>query len=155
MQTFLVHNRAPGRLLADLGWRAFLGFEILVGGMIVSALLHTLVLGVLAGRLLLDGPAGLIPRDALDWLSFSALAIGYGGTFAIVVSGLIRQRAFHLLPLQLLLPIYWIFHAIAAMSAARDLVMRPLVWDKTTHGVTRIAREHAPNGKPQLRPRTG
>lgn len=155
MQTFLVHNREPGRLLGDLGWRAFLGFEILVGGMIISALLHTLVLGMLAGRLLQYGPAGLIPQNALDWLSLGALVIGYGGTFAIVASGLVRQRAVHLLPLQLLLPVYWIFHAVAALGATRDLVMKPLVWDKTAHGVTRMARREMPRGRPQLRPRIG
>ncbi len=36
MQTFIVHNRDPRRLLRDLGWRGFLGFEILVGSLILS-----------------------------------------------------------------------------------------------------------------------
>ncbi len=155
MQTFLVHNRAPGQLLRDLGWRAFLGFEVLVGGMIVSALLHTLVLVMLGARLALEGPASLVPHSVFDWLGTTAMVTGYGGTFAIVASGLIRQRAYGLLAMQLLLPVYWVFHAIAALWAVHDLVRWPLVWLKTMHGVTRMAREHAPQGTLRLRPRIG
>src|SRR5690606_9279280 len=69
MQTFCVHNQAPRALLRELGWRGFLGFQVLVGGMILSSLLHTIFLGMLLGRLLLDGVDGLLPRDVWDWFA--------------------------------------------------------------------------------------
>ena len=58
MQTFIVHNRAPGLFLHDVGWRAFVGFEVLVGGMILTSLLHTALLLSLFWRLMADGRPG-------------------------------------------------------------------------------------------------
>ena len=156
MQTFIVHNRAPGLFLHDIGWRGFLGFQVLVGGMIVTSLLHTALIGSLLVRLVLEGWIGLAPRDVWDWLSFAILVSGYGGAFAVQVSGLLHQRAATLLPLQLLLPVYWILHSVASVFAAVELIRKPVYWAKTTHGATRLSRGAAPVGaEASLRPRTG
>ena len=40
MQTYLVHMRQPRRLWHELGARRFIGFQVLMGGMILSALVH-------------------------------------------------------------------------------------------------------------------
>ncbi len=48
MQTYLVHMRAPSRLMRELGVRRFLGFQVLIGGPILSALVHPWIY-VLAG----------------------------------------------------------------------------------------------------------
>jgi cellulose synthase/poly-beta-1,6-N-acetylglucosamine synthase-like glycosyltransferase len=143
MLTFIVHNRRPQRLLADLGWRGFLAFQALVGGMIVAALLHTVFAGALLGRLIFEGLDGFVPGDMWDWASAGILCIGYGGAFAVVTSGLAHQGAMHLLPMQLLLPAYWVLHSIATLNAAVELFRRPSHWSKTTHGVTRQARRRA------------
>jgi len=140
MQTYIVHNRAPLLLLDDIGWRAFLGFQVLVGGMILAALLHTVFIGALVGRLLLDGVVGLVPHDIWDVCAVIILATGYGGAYAVALSGLAHQRAWHLMPMQVLLPVYWILHSIAALQAARELITHPVHWAKTTHGVTRVSR---------------
>lgn len=156
MQTYLVHSLRPRKLLADLGWKAFLGFHLLVGGMILSSLLHTVFLGTMLGRLAFDGVVGLVPQDVWDWFAVGILAAGYGGAGAVVFSGLIHLRAWHLMPMQVLLPIYWILHSIAALFAARELITAPTSWSKTTHGVTRITRGGgAFAGDAVLRPRTG
>ncbi|RYE09614.1 MAG: glycosyltransferase [Hyphomicrobiales bacterium] len=155
MQTFIVHNRAPLLFLRDIGWRGFLGFQVLVGGMILSSLLHTLFIGVLLARLMTEGAIGLVPQDWLDWFAVGILATGYGGAFAVVLSGLIHQRAYHLIPAQTVLPFYWILHSIAAIYAARELITRPMHWAKTRHGVTRVTRGGATAGVARLRPRTG
>jgi hypothetical protein len=157
MQTFIVHNRRPGRLLRDLGWRAFIGFEVLVGGMIVSSLLHTIFLVSLAARLAHEGVIAFAPRDAWDWFAVGILAAGYAGAFAVQISGLVRQRAWRLLPIQLALPLYWLLHSLATVLAVYDLVRRPNHWAKTTHGVTRVSRQAgaAAGGERSLRPRTG
>jgi cellulose synthase/poly-beta-1,6-N-acetylglucosamine synthase-like glycosyltransferase len=156
MQTFIVHNRAPGLFLKDIGWRGWLGFEVLVGGMIVTSLLHTALVASILVRLAIEGTAGLVPRDLWDWLSLAILVSGYAGAFAIQVSGLIHQRAYALLPMQVMLPAYWFLHSFASLRAAYELIVRPVYWAKTTHGVTRLARGTAvPAGKPSLRPRTG
>jgi len=155
MQTFIVHNRAPGLFLSDIGWRGFLGFQVLVGGMILASLLHTAFVASLLLRLALEGVVGLVPRDIWDWFSVAILTVGYGGTFTVVVSGLLRQKAAHLLPMQLLLPVYWILHSVAAVIAAVELIRKPIYWAKTTHGVTRLTRGAARSATAELTPRTG
>ena len=143
MQTFIVHNRAPRLFLGEVGWKAFLGFQILVGGMILTSLLHTVFIVSLLVRLWLDGVVGLVPKDLWDWLSAGILLSGYGGAFAIQISGLMHQRQYHLLPIQLALPAYWFLHSIAAICAAWELIVAPSYWAKTEHGVTRLTRTQA------------
>lgn len=140
MQTYLVHNLKPIALLHDMGWKAFAGFQVLVGGMILSSLLHTVFLAGVLLRFVLAGPGGFTPVDVWDWVSIAVLAIGYGGALAIVFSGLWHLRAWRLFGAQALLPLYWLLHSIAAMRAAVELVERPSYWAKTTHGVTRKVR---------------
>ena len=73
------------------------------------------------------------------------------------MSGLWHQRAWSLLPQQLLLPAYWLLHTLAAVRAVHELIVDPMHWAKTTHGVTRLSRGRATGneGDPVLTPRTG
>ena len=58
--------------------------------------------------------------------------------------------------LVVLVPLYWVLHSIAALLAARELIVTPTSWAKTTHGVTRMARTGAiQRGAEALRPRIG
>jgi hypothetical protein len=154
-QTYCVHALTPRRLLDELGWKAFLGFHVLVGGMILTSLLHTVFSGMMLGRLIFDGAAGLVPQDGWDWFAVGILATGYGGAWAIVFSGLAHLRAWHLMPMQLLVPAYWLLHSIATLYAVVELVTKPLHWAKTTHGLTRVTRTGFRRGAEALRPRTG
>jgi hypothetical protein len=115
-----------------------------------------LFLGTLLGRLLFDGVVGLMPQDVWDWFAVGILAAGYGGALAVVFSGLAHLRAWHLMPMQLLVPVYWMLHSIATLYAVVELVTKPMHWAKTTHGVTRVARSGArPRAAEALRPRIG
>jgi hypothetical protein len=69
----------------------------------------------------------------------------------------VHQRAWRLLPVQVLLPAYWLLHTWAALRAARELIFKPAYWAKTTHGVTRVSREGTAPAAPApvLTPRTG
>ncbi len=154
MQTYCVHAMTPGSLLRDLGWKSFLGFHLTVGGMIMSSLLHTVFLGTVLGRLLFDGVVGLIPLDIWDWLTVAILVTGYGGALTVVMSGLVHLRAWRLMPAQHLVPAYWVLHSIATLFAARELIIAPTAWSKTTHGVTRMARMGA-TAADLAKPRTG
>jgi len=137
MQTFIVHNRQPRLFLEDIGWRGFLGFQIYVGSMILSAPLHC---GFLAALLLRQFLPGEAPLDMWDLLGSIIVVIGYGGPAALVVAGLVRLDEERLLPAQLLLPLYWVLHSVAALLALRELLTRPYFWAKTTHGKSRMAR---------------
>jgi hypothetical protein len=145
MQTYVVHSLDPAALLRDLGWRVFMGFHVLIGGMILTALLHTVFLGVVLAELVVEGPDGFVPHDWGDWISILVLLAGYGGAGAIVVSGLLHIRAPQLVWGQLLLPVYWLLHSIAAIRAVYELVEKPTYWAKTAHGLSR-----QPRGEPLL-----
>jgi glycosyltransferase XagB len=140
IQTYLVHGLDSRRLVRDIGWRAFFGFHVLVGGMILTALLHTVFAGLVVARLIAEGPAGFIPSDMWDWVNVAVLALGYGGAATLALSGLVHLRAWHLAPVQLLLPFYWLLHSIAALRAVYEFNERPFYWAKTAHGLTRKAR---------------
>jgi cellulose synthase/poly-beta-1,6-N-acetylglucosamine synthase-like glycosyltransferase len=143
MQTFIVHNRNAGLFLADIGWRNFVFFEIYVGGMILSSLLHTVFVVSLIVRGLVFGlwPGTTTPVE-IAYLAI--LVFGYLGTVVLVIAGLVRRQCWELIPLQAALPFYWALHSIAAMRAAHQLIFRPYFWGKTTHGRTRRARTFAP-----------
>jgi hypothetical protein len=139
MQTLLVHNREAFACLGDLGWKAFLAFEIYVGSMIVSALLHTVFVLSLLFSLLVTGLR--FPDTVWGWCNAAILVVGYSGAFAIVIAGLRRIGAERkVLLYQLALPLYWILHTIAAARAAYELFARPHYWAKTAHGRTKVAR---------------
>ena len=138
MQTFIVHNRNLRSFIGDIGWRNFLFFEIHVGGLILTSLLHTAFLAVLVVLLALGHWPNF--EDGWDAASLLLLVVGYGSSFSLALAGLLRRGQWRLLPYQLLLPFYWVLHSIAALRAARELLTRPYFWGKTTHGRTRRAR---------------
>jgi cellulose synthase/poly-beta-1,6-N-acetylglucosamine synthase-like glycosyltransferase len=138
MQTFIVHTRHPLVFIGDIGWRGFLAFELYVGSLIVSALLHTVFLVTAVARF------GLLPQggrlDLWGVLYMLMLVVGYGGAVALVVAGLIRLQRPRLLILQLTLPLYWVLHSAATLRAAHELLTRPFFWAKTEHGKARRRR---------------
>jgi cellulose synthase/poly-beta-1,6-N-acetylglucosamine synthase-like glycosyltransferase len=152
MQTFIVHNRKPRALLADLGWRCLVGFEVLVLGQIVAPLLHlgfmiALATAALTGHLRLDVP------DIWAIVYGAVLLMGYGTTFLMTLLGLRRRQRMRWWGAQLFLPIYWLLMAVATVRAALELIHQPFYWFKSPHrpeGPVRAQREIVP--KPGIRP---
>lgn len=119
-------------------WRGFLGFQIYVGSMILSAPLHCAFIIGLGVRLLMPGDW---PLDLWDLFGAAIIIVGYGGPAALVVAGLVRLDEGRLLPVQLLLPLYWVLHSVAAIRAVWELLTRPYFWAKTEHGRSRLRRQ--------------
>jgi cellulose synthase/poly-beta-1,6-N-acetylglucosamine synthase-like glycosyltransferase len=140
MQTFLVHNRRPAMLLNDLGWRGFIAFEIYLGSLILSPVLHTVFLAGILLRLAISGTLPFTPLTPRTGLELTVMVIGYGAAFAVTTAGLIRLGQQRLLWLQALLPLYWVLHSVATIRAGHELMTRPHYWAKTTHGVSRERR---------------
>lgn len=134
MQTFIVHNRDPGRLVAEMGLPAFLVVEALLLGMILAPMLHCGFALVLLGR----GLAGMGWIDSDIWTAFyiAVLALGYGSAIAVTVLGLLRLGKPGLLPAQLGLPVYWLLMGFATLRAAYELLVRPFYWFKSPHRPT-------------------
>jgi cellulose synthase/poly-beta-1,6-N-acetylglucosamine synthase-like glycosyltransferase len=138
MQTLIVHNSDPRGLLRDLGWRGFLGFQIYVGSMVLSAPLHSMFLLSLLWAAIAGYRAPSF--DAWDGLAGFIFVVGYAGPAMLVFMGLKRLGRYDLMLQQLALPIYWMLHSVAVALALVELVRQPHFWAKTAHGKTRLRR---------------
>ncbi|ABD05597.1 glycosyl transferases [Rhodopseudomonas palustris HaA2] len=145
MQTWCVHMRRPRLFWRDAGWRGVLALNLFVGGSVLSALIHPLLLLDLAttGLALAQGEP-LSPPSPWASLHGLAVAAGYVGSAVVAAIGLKRIGRLHDAAWLLLMPLYWICLSIAAWRALGELVWKPHHWQKTEHGV---AARAAPSPK--------
>jgi cellulose synthase/poly-beta-1,6-N-acetylglucosamine synthase-like glycosyltransferase len=143
MQTWLVHMRAPGRLLQDLGVSGFLVFQLVVGGTVLAALIH----GIFAIALTWQVATGFLwsERTGLGdimqaGLHGTTLVMGYLISGLLALLGLIRRRALACAWALFLIPLYWLLLSIAAWRALLHLAFKPYTWEKTAHGLARTSR---------------
>lgn len=137
MQTWLLLMRQPRRLAAETGLRSFIVLQVLIGGMILSSLLHPFIFMVLAyviygmlnGNPFLDGTTAVI--------LFGIDTFNLFGSYAVFVA-LGRNRMSP--PEQravgwrwMLVPFYWMLMSVAAWRALIELKTNPFYWNKTTH----------------------
>jgi cellulose synthase/poly-beta-1,6-N-acetylglucosamine synthase-like glycosyltransferase len=134
MMTWVTHMRAPVKLYRELGFKAFLGFQILLLGSLSQALLAPL-LWALWGLLL-----GL-PHPIQPWVGpegmhvLTAIFMGCEVlNIAIGVLGL--KRSGHAIsPLWVpTLTAYFPLQTFAAYKAFWEMLHKPFYWDKTIHG---------------------
>ncbi len=141
MQTYLVHTRNPVKLWQDLGAWGFIGFQILMAGMIASALVHPLFFGLLAaqcwsGSCMGFGADGAAPSS---WHAgvWQAGLLSLGASYAAAISLAMitgRRRGFgNLTRAALCIPLYWLAISAAAYSAVIELCRSPYHWQKTAH----------------------
>lgn len=150
MQTYLVHSRAPGTLLKELGLRRVLGLHVMMGGIILSALVHPWVYVIsihdlaTGGGLIYPPPEGW--AGILWWLGLANLLAAY--FVAMLLAGLTAaRRGLGGLGLAVLtMPIYWLLISAAAYRALAQLVSAPHWWNKTEHSARkRAAPDHGPD----------
>ncbi len=137
MQTYIVHTRQPLRLLRELGLRRFVGFHAIIGGLILSALVHPIFYLLVAWSQLNGGfltepqtMAGAVLRGV------AAVNIGAGYAIAIVLGFMAATMAGarRLSLSAMFIPFYWLFISLAAYRALYQLIRRPFEWEKTNHG---------------------
>jgi len=143
MQTWLVHMRDPVRVAHELGFGGFAAFQLVVGGTVLSALVHPLFIGA-AGYLFatnqLFDTGGSVFRRALFWLYVGAFASGYLTSAALGLIGLKRRGLLREGWVLLLTPLHWMLLSIAAWRAFYQLLFNPFHWEKTAHGLARTSR---------------
>jgi cellulose synthase/poly-beta-1,6-N-acetylglucosamine synthase-like glycosyltransferase len=136
MQTWLVHMRRPGRSMKELGLKGFFAFNALLGGIVLSALVHPIFLAVLLWELA-AGRALVPPETALGGAMFALalfnLLAGYGTAILLAALAAWRRGLGWLMPHLLFMPLYWLMISLAAYRAALQLVTKPYYWEKTPH----------------------
>ena len=129
--------REPRALWRELGPRGFLAFQVMVGGTILSALVHpwfyVLLGGEMAGGDLLALPTSLMaaPFWAVAWF---ALLTGYAAAMGLALLAARRRGLKSLLWHVPLMPLYWLPISAAAYRALWQFVTAPFKWEKTEHG---------------------
>jgi cellulose synthase/poly-beta-1,6-N-acetylglucosamine synthase-like glycosyltransferase len=140
IQTLLVHLRHPVRLVRTTGWRQAAGFALLIGGTPLSFLCVPPLYALLVLSIVLD-PATLAPLFPgwVLWASLANLFVGNAMMIWVSMMGAFRRRRYRLVLWALLNPAYWLLHSIAAYKAAIQLITKPHYWEKTQHGLSRVA----------------
>jgi cellulose synthase/poly-beta-1,6-N-acetylglucosamine synthase-like glycosyltransferase len=137
LQTWLVLMRDPARLMRDMGFLPFLTFQLLVGGMLVSALLHPLIFLFLwlGASAMLDAPKDDLPLGTLSLfvMDFVNILGSYLIFLGLGVGSMIDHEKRLLGWRWVFVPFYWLMISLASWRAVIELKTRPFHWNKTPH----------------------
>ena len=143
MQTWLVHMRSPRQLLRNAGLGGFFGFQLFVGGTVLSALLNPLLWLIFIASFFVDLPlVGFSPTASV--ISGVSLALGNALFAYLAMLGPYRRGWVDLSPYGLSVPFYWLLISVAAYRALWQLLRNPSHWEKTAHGLSRMVRSGFP-----------
>jgi cellulose synthase/poly-beta-1,6-N-acetylglucosamine synthase-like glycosyltransferase len=137
MQTYLVHTRQLWKLSAELGVRGALGFHAIMGGIVLSALVHPLFYLLLAYHAAsgeLFAPADSFAGAALWTIAWVNLVAGYLMSIFVGALSAFRRGQPRLALSALLMPLCWLLVSAAAYRALWQLARDPYFWEKTEHG---------------------
>lgn len=140
LQTWLVHNRRPLALLRQVGLKAWLSYQLFIGGTCLIFLINPVMWLLGIWNLLPLGPLSLdetLGAWASAWLWFNFLVGNLAGIGLNVVA-VFRRRLFGLALFAVTNPLYWWMHSIAAYMGAWQLFTNPFYWEKTDHALTGI-----------------
>jgi hypothetical protein len=135
--------RSPRQLWRDAGFSGFFTLNIIVGGNVLSALAHPLLLGELFIRGVMsafDNSAPSFFAKPFIALYLATIAVGYLSTVMIGMIGLSKRGLLREAWILMLTPIYWICLSMAAWRALYQLLAEPYRWEKTEHGLARHSR---------------
>jgi cellulose synthase/poly-beta-1,6-N-acetylglucosamine synthase-like glycosyltransferase len=138
MQTWLVHIRAPRRLVRELGVGGFLAVQLVVGGSVLASLVHPLLIVSVLMSFTIGSPVwtGALTAALFGTTIFS----GYVISVLLGAIGLSRRGLMPYAWVLLLMPLHWLLLSLAAWRALYQLLHSPYGWEKTEHGLARTSR---------------
>lgn len=130
---------APTRDAAS--WRVRLpmaiGVHVLLGGLLLSILVHPLVYVLLLGEVL-SGQVFGRPQSLMGasfWhLAIANFALGFLASLALAALTAVRRGYVALSLRVVMMPLYWLLISFAGYRAVWQLVRDPFRWEKTEHG---------------------
>ena len=141
IQTYLVHMRYPRKLRADLGWRGFALFQLVLGNSIFVVLINPILWLTTALAILIPGIFPFLLFYPLAYVCLFNLVVGNAFFITTQVIATVKERKYSLIPFALLVPIYWALISIAAWKGAIQLLTKPFYWEKTQHGISKSDRQ--------------
>ncbi|MCX7047748.1 MAG: glycosyltransferase [Candidatus Sumerlaeota bacterium] len=138
MQTFFVHTRSPFKVIRRLGFKRFLHFLVLTGGMFFTYLINPFYwLLTLIWVIFRTEKIGAFFPAPVFIMGFICLFIG---NFAFIYGSMLgccKRGYYSLVKYALIVPPYWALMSIAAWKAFIQLIYKPHYWEKTKHGLTK------------------
>jgi cellulose synthase/poly-beta-1,6-N-acetylglucosamine synthase-like glycosyltransferase len=137
MQTTLVYNRHPLKLIRAIGFRQWFSFQLFIGGTPVLFLINP-ILWILFLVWIAWNPLWLseLFTPFLLFLSLFNFLIGNFLGIYLNLLGAFRRKYFGLTIVSLLNPFYWLLHSFSSYKALWQLLRNPHFWEKTHHGFT-------------------
>ncbi|WP_428427376.1 glycosyltransferase [Pararhizobium sp.] len=137
LQTWLVLMRKPAQLKGEMGWSAFIVFQILIAGLLLSALSHPFIVGFLVYLTWLMLDDGTHTEGWLTFWLFTFDIVNIFGSYAVFISlGRSRMTVREKRAVGwrwIFVPIYWLAMSLAAWRALLELQTNPFSWNKTPH----------------------
>ena len=137
LQTWLVLMRKPRKLAGEMGWPAFIVFQLLIGGLLLSALSHPIVIGFIVYLTWLMLQNGTATKGWLHFWLFNLDIINVFGSYAVFISlgrNRMTEREKRAVGWRwVFVPIYWLVMSFAAWKAILELHRNPFSWSKTPH----------------------
>jgi len=136
IQTWLVHMRHPISFLQEVGLKAFLGFNLTVGGTFLGFLLNPIYWFLTALWFLTEWHvvAQTFP-PAIYYMGAINLFVGNFAYTYMNVAGSLRREFYDMVKYALLSPLYWVLMSIGAWKGFIQLIHKPFYWEKTVHGL--------------------
>jgi cellulose synthase/poly-beta-1,6-N-acetylglucosamine synthase-like glycosyltransferase len=140
IQTYLVHMRHPVLLWQSLGAKAFLSFNLVVGGSFFGFLVNPLLWCLTALWYLSHAHVirALFPAPVF-YLGACSLLVGNTAFMYLNVAGCMRPGMYDKVKYALLSPLYWALMSLAAWKGFLQLWTNPFYWEKTLHGQYKAA----------------
>jgi glycosyltransferase XagB len=137
-QTWLVAMRRPLHTVQALGFSGFAIFQLMIAGMLISALAHPLMFIFIGVTLtwLASGSASTVSplHSTLMWIDLANIGGSYLTFIAMGWRGFTgHERAKLKAHWVLLTPAYWLLMSIAGWRALGQLVSNAHLWEKTPH----------------------
>ncbi len=154
VQTYLVHMRHPVQFCREVGLKAFLSFNIVVGGTFFGLLVNPILWCLTA--LWYSSHAHLIRElfpAPIFYLGGLSLVLGNTAFVYLNVAGCLRPGMYDKVKFALLSPLYWALMSLAAWKGFIQLWFKPFYWEKTIHGLYRVTN-HSGSTSPLTAPAT-
>ena len=139
LQTYLVHMREPKKLFKDLGAEKFLKLQLTFGTGVFIPLINLVLWVLLALTLVAPMWFGWLIPSYLQPLCLFNLIVGNLSYIAIYVVACVRLKKNRYIPYALAMPAYWALLSFASWRGFIQLIKNPFYWDKTSHGVSKVA----------------
>ncbi|MBG1233960.1 glycosyltransferase [Aestuariivirga litoralis] len=142
MQTWLVHMRSPRRLLREFGWMGFLAVQSTLFGVALSALVHPVFVAIMIWQISQGNflhPGLISPWRELSYFYLGTLGLSYG---LMMTCGAAASRGIRLSGRVFVIatmPFYFLLTSVAGWMALWQLIRNPYHWNKTRHGLSRMA----------------